>query len=603
MLALPQLILLSIIAILGGAGVGILLTDRGWGIAALKGLMASFLGGLLILHLLPEAYHKIGAWSLLFIFAGFLFMLLIEMLHIRGDHGGGRFFTAEVLWAGLIIHQITDGIGLAVASESMAGDLRMALAVIAHRIPVAAVVIWLFGKRNQKAQAWWRIAGMILATVVGALFARNLAPWLSSGVVDIFYAFIAGSFLHLLTHDFLDHHAHDPLDRRGEFLAFLAGIGLLVLAERFLPGGIAHGAETTEHGPTAGDFLHSMLVLVRETAPYLLLGLVISGLLHAYMPASPISWLKKGGPLRQSAKGMIFGLPLPICSCGVLPLFLGLARKGVPAACLVAFLIATPELGIDSFLLSIKLLGWKFTSVRLIVAMVLPMAIALIAVRFLGRHPVGDRATAENCCGDAEKGREETKSWWRFAFVDLVDDIFPFVFFGLCIAAFAETLWPTSSFTEFVGQWDILLLAALGIPFYVCASASVPFALILLHHGFSVGAVVVFLFAGPATNVATVLTVNKAFGNRSGLKLAVISFFTAILMGFLVNGLYTPGELDVFQIRDHGWTLIDYFSIAGIGLLGLTSLYRFGPLHWISTVVGMIPGIIHHPPAEAEHAN
>jgi len=605
MLQLPQLLGLSVAALLLGAFLGLILKDRGWGIAALKGLMASFMGGLIFLHLLPHAYELLGARSLLFVLGGFLFMVLIEKIAARAgmDHHDGqqRFFTAEMLWMGLILHQLTDGVGLAVASTSMAGDEHMALAVLAHRVPVAAVVIWLFHRQGGLKKAWLRIAAMGLATIVGALFAERLSSLINNGVVDVFYAFIAGSFLHLLTHDFLDHHAHSTRDRRSEFLAFVAGIALLIFTENLFGGGHGHGAGHDHGTETLGAFFPALLVLVRETSPYLLLGLIISGLLHAYMPMSPIAWLQKGGPLKQSAKGMLFGLPLPICSCGVLPLFLSLARKGVPPACLVAFLIATPELGIDSFLLSVKLLGWKFSVVRLMVAMVLPIVIALVAVRFLPDQPLAAEPV-KSCCKKNGGGGEEPapEPWWRFSFFNLVDDIFPFVFFGLVIAALAETLWPAGRFSELVGQWDVIILGLLGIPFYVCASASVPFAMVLLQHGFSVGSVVVFLFAGPATNVATVLTVNKAFGKGTGLKLATTAFFAAILTGFLINGIYTPEELGIFEMHDHGWTWLNYFCVGTISMLGVMSLYRSGPLHWISTVVGMIPGVIHHPATAPE---
>lgn len=598
MLALPQLIALSMVALVLGALLGILFKEQGWGLAALKGLMASFLGGLLVIHLLPQAYEKLGPMSLVWMLVGFLLMVVPEKLASHGHQDGDeRFFTAEILWMGLVFHQITDGMALGVASEDLSNDFTLALMVIAHRIPVAAVVVWLFRRRHRSGHAWLRIGAMGVATVVGALFAQSLAPILDSVAVNIFYAIVAGSFLHLVTHDFLDHHAHAPRDRRWEFLAFVIGLAMLALTEGLM-GGAHVGAEGghSHHGFEA--FLHAFLILIKETAPYLLLGLFMSGLLHAYMPSSPINWLRRGGTTTQSFKGMAFGLPLPICSCGVLPLFLSLSRKGVPPACLVAFLIATPELGIDSFLLSVKLLGWKFSLVRLVTAMILPIAIALIAAKFLS-NPVESTPKPASCC--QTEVDTQGKSWWRFAAVDLVDDIFPFVIFGLVIAALAQVMWPVSTIAEWVGVWDVVLLGLVGIPFYVCASASIPFALILLQHGFSIGAVVVFLFAGPATNVATILTVNKAFGPRSGLKLAGTALAVAVVVGFIINAVYQPESLDVIELHDHGWSVLDMVSVTGLLLLGMASLYRSGPLHWISNVVGMIPGVVHHPPTEDDH--
>jgi len=599
MLTLTSLIALSMCALLLGAGLGILLENRAWGIAALKGLMASFIGGLLVIHLLPHAYEQLGPYSILLVFAGFLAMVLPErFLHEKGSRQSGRLFTAEILWIGLVLHQLADGAALALASSNLKGDWQLAAVVLAHRIPVAAVIIWLFRRSKQGRSGWLRILIMGLATIIGAAFAKSLTPWMSTGAIDGFYAIMAGSFLHFLVHDFLDHHAHHLADKSSEFLGFIAGLGLLLVTS----GSILEGTEHNHQSDLANtatnlSFFETFLILLKETAPYLLLGLIISGLIHAFMPSSPFAWMRKGGPLRQSAKGMLFGLPLPICSCGVLPLFLSLARKGAPPAALIAFLIATPELGVDSFLLSVKLLGVKFTMVRLVVAIVLPVAIALLAVRFLPKLASDPAPAEEHCCSNSEKSEANRPSWWRFAFVSLVDDIFPFVFFGLMIAALAQVLWPVSSLGGLVGTWDVLLLGALGIPFYVCASASIPFAMILLERGFSVGAVIVFLFAGPATNVATILTVNKAFGPRSGIKLATIAFAVAVTTGLLINQVYVPGELDILQMHEHPWSWVDKISVALILLLSMTSLYRTGPLHWFGNLIAMIPGVSHHPPA------
>lgn len=596
-MSLGFLLFLSMAALLLGAGLGIVLENRAWGIAALKGLMASFIGGLLALHLLPEAYASLGAMSLALVVAGFLAMVLPEhLLKERHNHTSDRLFTAEILWMGLAVHQLADGAALALASSQVKGDWQLAAVVLAHRVPVAAVIIWLFNKTNRSRGGWLRLGIMAIATFVGAFFARSLTPLMTSGFVEGFYAFMAGTFLHFLVHDFLDHHAHRVKDKSSEFFGFMGGLALLI----FSMNSNLFGSAQHNHGNSgSGGFFETFLILLKETAPYLLLGLTISGLIHAFMPTSPFAWMRKGGPMRQSVKGMLFGLPLPICSCGVLPLFLSLARKGAPPAALIAFLIATPELGVDSFLLSVKLLGVQFTTVRLVVAMVLPIVIALIVIRFLPSQPIIQEGV-KSCC-KVHSDTDAKPPWWHFAYVNLVDDIFPYVFFGLTIAALAQVLWPVTSFASMVGTWDVLLLGALGIPFYVCASASIPFALVLLERGFSVGAVVVFLFAGPATNVATILTVDKAFGPRTGLKLAITAFLVAVSAGLIINRIYTPESLDVLHLHEHPWKLLDYFTVGALLLLSLFSLYRHGPLHWFSNLVAMIPGVSHHPSLEEPH--
>jgi len=233
------------------------------------------------------------------------------------------------------------------------------------------------------------------------------------------------------------------------------------------------------------------------------------------------------------------------------------------------------------------------------VAAVLPIAIAYLAVKALRFRVTPEAAEPEvGCCSKDEQ--PQTPPWWRFAFVDLVDDIVPLVFFGLIIAALAQVLWPVSEMHNVSGAWDVLVLGLLGIPFYVCASASVPIALVLLQHGFSIGAVLVFLFAGPATNVSTILSVNKVFGQRSGWKLAGLALMLSLIMGYGVNAIYQPGDLGILELHEHGWAWWQILSLAVLCLLGLMSMWRSGPLHWISSLLSIIPGVVHHPPIEAE---
>ncbi|MCB1042739.1 MAG: permease [Acidobacteria bacterium] len=600
MTSITILILASLVALPVGGLFARLMSSHGWGIAALKGLMASFFGALLLVHLLPEAYERLGPLSLVLAGLGFLIMVAFERLLPGSGHhatdGNSRFFTAEMLWIGLLLHQLTDGVGLALASSSLADDLPMALMVIAHRIPVAAIIMWLFLREKNERGAWVRLAAMGGATVVGALGASWLGLLLDSVVVNGAYALIAGSFVHLLIHDFIDFHAHRRVDRNWEFGAFFAGLVIFAVTQSYLGDSDVH---LHAHGSPSLSFGAAFVALLQATAPYLLLGLIISGLLHAYMPQRPVAWLNRGGPLKQAAKGMLFGLPLPICSCGVLPLFMSLSKKGLPTAALVAFLVATPELGVDSFLVSVKLLGWEFSIVRLIAAIVLPVAIAMLAVSWLGT-PLNVEQE-KSCC--AKKNAESAPvSWWRFAFVDLVDDIFPLICFGLIAAALAQVLWPVQSVQNPFGHWDIVLLGVIGIPFYVCASASVPIALVLLQHGFSVGAVLVFLFAGPATNISTILTVNKVFGEGKGLKLAALALAVAVVFGVLVNIFYQPTDLDFLELHEHHLRWWDWITLSAMGLLALASMWRSGPLHWISSLASMVPGLIHHPPqSESAH--
>jgi uncharacterized membrane protein YraQ (UPF0718 family) len=579
------LLAFSTLAIAGGGLAALALRSRAWGVAALKGLMGSVLGGLLLFELWPAIYARLGLPSLGFGIAGFVAVVLAERILGRGvhDHGeSGRFFTAEMVWAGLLLHQLTDGLALSLSAHSE-GLSSLALVVITHQVPVAAVVMWLFLARGEQLRGWQRLGLMAVATAIGTLASSSLLPLAESATLHALMAFASGTFIHLFAHDFIDFHAHDRKDKTAEFFAFLVGILAFIFFHY-------HG-QHQHHG--AGSFADHFSHLLAKSAPYLLLGLLAGGLLHAFLPESPIRWMQRGGTLGQSVKGMLFGLPLPVCSCGVIPLFTSLAKRGVPPAALISFLIATPELGIDSFLYSLSLLGLEFSLLRLAAAMVLPILAATLFVALTRRQAETGNAACGHCCKSQEG---ERKAWWRYAAKDLADDLFPMLLLGLALAAMVQTLWPVDLPPPIPAGWDILFLAAIGIPFYVCASASVPLALVLLERGFSLGAVLVFLFAGPATNIATILAVEKAFGKSRGLLLALICLVLAVLLGLLGNAFLTDHHFAVAsQEHQHTWSLPALVSSIALAVLALGSLWRLGPLHWISTMINVLPGITHHP--------
>jgi len=289
------------------------------------------------------------------------------------------------------------------------------------------------------------------------------------------------------------------------------------------------------HDSADGAIGATFLSLALDSAPALLLACVAAGLLHAWMPSAPMQWIGRGGPLRQAAAGMAVGLPLPICSCGVVPLYQGLVRQQVPTAAAVAFLVATPELGVDAILLSMPLLGTPFTVVRVTAAVVAAVAVALLMARVGG-------APSRRALPQAPPPR--TASRWRMALrtggVELVDHTAPWVLLGLLVAALAAPLLAGSWVTRLPPVVDVLTFAALGVPLYICASASTPLVAVLVAAGVSPGAGLALLITGPATNVATFGVLSRLHGRRFAAIFAVAMTGIAVLLGFAVNHLLPP---------------------------------------------------------------
>jgi uncharacterized membrane protein YraQ (UPF0718 family) len=234
---------------------------------------------------------------------------------------------------------------------------------------------------------------------------------------------------------------------------------------------------------------------------------------------------------------MAVGLPLPICSCGVVPLYQQLVQQGASTTAAVAFLVATPELGIDAVLLSVPLLGTPFAVVRVVAAAVAALTVALILGRYVrsrGRAlpvaaPVAPQPTI----------RDRLRQAARTGLGDMVDHTAPWILAGLLLAAFAMPLLEGSWLTRLPTGIDVVAFALLGLPLYICASASTPLVAVLVAAGVSPGAGLALLLTGPATNVATLGILTRMHGRRFAIGFAVAMTVSAVVLGWMTN-LFIP---------------------------------------------------------------
>ena len=251
------------------------------------------------------------------------------------------------------------------------------------------------------------------------------------------------------------------------------------------------------------------MVLI-ELAPWLLLGATVSGLIHVLLP---VDFVRRHLTGRGSiVKAVALGVPLPLCSCGVIPAGLGLKKDGASDGAAVGFLISTPQTGIDSVLVAAAFLGWPFALFKVAAAAVTGM-VGGLATEHLGGESkpwVGE----ETHSGGPHK--RDFKAGLAHA-DDLIQSIWGWLVFGVVVSAAITTFIPTEGLST-VGDWDpivtMMLMLVISLPLYVCATASVPIAASLVAGGMPTGAALVFLMAGPATNVATIGTIQRAFGAR-----------------------------------------------------------------------------------------
>lgn len=267
-----------------------------------------------------------------------------------------------------------------------------------------------------------------------------------------------------------------------------------------------------------------------EAAPWLLVGLVMAGLLKSWFPTGLLQrWLSGDGvlPILRSA---VIGTPLPLCSCSVLPAAIQLRRAGASKGSTVSFLVATPENGADSIAVSYVLLGPLMTLMRVVSALLSAVTAGVLTAWFTSdsdcmttnKKAQADDCCTSDCCGSASEGETEKPnnvsalSGLRYAFTDLFDDLAIWLLLGIVVAAVIRSFVPPSVMAEWgSGLLPMLAIVAISVPMYICATASTPVAASLLLSGISPGTVLVFLLAGPASNISSVGLVKRELGLKS----------------------------------------------------------------------------------------
>ncbi|HDZ22829.1 hypothetical protein LCGC14_0401920 [marine sediment metagenome] len=299
------------------------------------------------------------------------------------------------------------------------------------------------------------------------------------------------------------------------------------------------------------QFLEGFWRIVGQMSPYLLFGFLIAGVLNELIsPAWVERHLGGRGPW-PIIKASAFGVPLPLCSCGVIPVAASLRRHGASRGATTAFLISTPQTGVDSLVVTFSLLGPVYAVFRPVVALISGIVGGGIADAIEPRDTEAAKADAcqDECCTDSVQ-RHWLIRIFHYGFVVLARDIGRALLIGLVVAALISSLVPPDFFVGKLGGvlaggiGAMLIMMALGIPIYVCATASVPVAAALITKGVSPGAALVFLMTGPATNAATIATVWKTMGPRTaGVYLLTVAGM-AVGSGLLLDALFDMQHWD-----------------------------------------------------------
>lgn len=297
------------------------------------------------------------------------------------------------------------------------------------------------------------------------------------------------------------------------------------------------------------SILYSLLAILNEMSPYILLGFLIAGILHVFVKPEVMSRHLAGNGLKPVAKAALFGIPLPLCSCGVLPTAVSLKRGGASNAASASFLIATPQTGVDSIAATYSLLGPAMAVIRPVGALVGALFGGLAIGKIAPDADISSGDEGEQQCSDGScdaGSKQEHKSFIskvvasvKYGFGDMISHVGKWLVIGLVVAALITVLVPDDLF-EGLARYPILAMLAMvavAVPMYICATGSIPIALSLMLKGLTPGVAFVMLMAGPAANFASVMVLKRSLGGRATAVYVGSVVVTAIAFGLLIDYL------------------------------------------------------------------
>jgi len=297
------------------------------------------------------------------------------------------------------------------------------------------------------------------------------------------------------------------------------------------------------------------LHLLLASSAYMLFGLLISGIFRVFLNPAAVSQHLGQGRFKSVLKAALLGIPIPLCSCGVLPAAVSLKKQGATKGATTAFLISTPESGVDSIAVTYALLDPIMTVARPVAAFISAMIAGMSENLFAPKSdeptmapdlscPVDRCCDGRDCSPEAHRRHhtfvEKVLAGLRYAFTDVWGDMAAWFFLGLMIAAVITQLLPADLMGLYLGGGflSMLIMLAMGVPLYICATASTPIAAALILKGVSPGAALVFLLAGPATNLTSLTVILGVLGRRATFIYLSTIAVTTVLFGMALDQVY-----------------------------------------------------------------
>lgn len=330
-------------------------------------------------------------------------------------------------------------------------------------------------------------------------------------------------------------------------------------------------------------FLEVLWSYMLVSSPYLLIGLLLSGFIHIYIPMAKVKKWLGGNSISSVFRAAIIGIPLPLCSCSVIPTAVTLRKSGANNAATSSFLISTPESGVDSISLTYALMDLPMTVLRPVAAFFSAFVAGILQLIFNKDFEINESEQTEEKehthCSTKIVQESKLKRAMYYGFGKLVDDISVWLVIGILAGALINFFIPQDFFMNFTSNQNRLLILLIGIPLYICATASTPIAISLMLKGISPGVALLLLLVGPATNIANIAVLQKYIGKK-GVIINIVSIaIVGIVFSYIADYLYlTYFSLDFlkeFSSHEHShFSLWEQLSAVLLTLLLFKGVYN-----------------------------
>jgi uncharacterized protein len=562
------------------AGAGVVALGRGTAATAkvLDGFTLGLIPALVLLRLVPHVVEELGGAGVGLLALGFGMVWLAQ----RRSHDVGAKVGRSIVVPALIVHSFTDGAGLGLAAHASeagrASGGMLAVAIVMHRLPEGLFIVASLLPEIGWRGALLRLGAVAAATVVGAGVGHELSTLVPHALLDGVVAVGFGAMLRLVAH------THGPpatsfAHRAASGVGFLGGLGLAFVVPD--PEGVLAKAQPGELA-----ILDSLGPLLVQTAPALLVGLLVTGAIHAFaLPRSPSS-LGRGSGLVQALRGVSFALGRGP-SGAVWSELRRLSAARVPAPALAAFVIGAMHLDVPALALGLRLLGGPFTLARLAFGLLLAVMTALLVARAAASG--SDGAAPAPATAGAEGGAPRTtrlRSLFGEAFGPALDRAAGLYVLGLLSAAAIEAFLDPALVRGVGAPLDVFVMALVAVPASISPVAGAAVAAVMIHKGMSVGAAGAFLLVGAAASPPILGLFRRRFGGRAALALAAGGAGLAALFGLAAQRLLPASSVPgVHELVELPRGPLAWAAAGLVAALVVASLVRRGPRSFFAEVM------------------